>query len=178
MSLTTGQKWGLFGVGTGILLVGVYVKRQLNKIYDAKWSFAGAKVHDTTGGRMKATIFFNVDNKGDISVDISGQDYGIYVNNMYVSSVKSPMNIKIKSNAVTKIPFMIDFAYKDIVQAGFMNLSDLISNKGNIKIKIKGNLNIKAGIINLKKYPFELEQTLAEMMGGKPKDEDVNKATS
>lgn len=177
MSLTTGQKWGIFGVGAGILLVGVYVKTQLNKIYGAKWTFAGLKTHDATGGKMKATVYFKIDNKSDISVNISEQDYSIYVNDMYVSNVKNPSNIKIKSNSVSIIPFMIEFSYKDIAQAGILNLSDLISNKGNIKIKIKGNLNIKAGIINLKKYPFELEQTLAEMMSGKPKDDDVNKAT-
>lgn len=179
MALTKGQKWGIFaGVAVGITAIGIYLKKQFDKIYNAAWTYGGVKNLKLGFDRISFTLFYNVDNKGDLSVIISEQDYDVTVNGVFVSKIKNATNVKIASRGITKIPFYVDFAPKDLLSAGLKNISDLLSNKQNVKILIKGHLNIKAGIISLKKYPFELGFTLADITGETtPQSGDVNTAT-
>jgi len=179
MALTKGQKWAIFaGIAVGLTAIGIYLKKQFDKIYNAAWTYGGVKNLKLGFDRISFTLFYNVDNKGDLSVVVSEQDYDVIVNGVFVSKIKNTSNVKIVSKGITKIPFYVNFAPKDLIAAGLKNISDLLNNKKNVKIVIKGHLNIKAGIISLKKYPYELAFTLADITGETtPSTGDVNTAT-
>lgn len=171
MALTKGQKWGIAGGVTLVLgAVGIYLKRQFDYIYNAKWTMGGVRNLKLALDKISFTLFYNVDNKGDLSVIISEQNYDVFVNGKFVSKITNKDNVKIKSNSVSKIPFYVNLDPKDVVRAGLANVVDLMNNQKNVKILIKGSLNIKAGIINLKKYPFELPFTLADVTNSTDKD--------
>jgi LEA14-like dessication related protein len=171
MTLTKGQKWGIAGGVTLVLgVVGLYLKKQFDYIYNAKWAMGGVKNLKVALDKISFTLFYNVDNKGDLSVIISGQNYDVFVNGKFVSKITNDEDVKIKSNSVSKIPFYVNLDPKDVVKAGIANISDLLNNQKNVKILIKGKLNIKAGIVNMKKYPFELPFTLADVTSSTNKD--------
>lgn len=171
MALTKGQKWGIAGGVTLVLgLVGIYLKKQFDYIYNAKWVMGGVKNLKLALDRISFTLFYNVDNKGDLSVIISEQNYDVFVNGKFVSKITNNEDVKIKSKSISKIPFYVSLDPKDVVKAGIANIADLLGNQKNVKILIKGNLNIKAGVVNLKKYPFELPFTLADVTSTTNKD--------
>lgn len=176
MSLTKVQKWGIFGgIALGVTAIGLYLKKQFDGIYNAKWTIGKVKNLKVALDRVSFTLFYNVENKGDLSVIISEQNYDVFINGTFVSKINSPTDVKISSRGTSQIPFFVSFVPKDLVRAGLSNISDLLNNQANVKILIKGALNIKAGIVSLKKFPFELPFTLADVTKGSSKDvEDVN----
>lgn len=178
MELTKTQKYTIGGVVLlGITAISTYLYNQFNKIYNASWTYAGAKNIKLGFDKITFTVFFAVDNKGDLSVDISEQNYTVFLNGKPISAIINKPNVVIASNAKSKIPFYISITPKDALKAGATNLADLIGDKSRVKIAIVGNLDIKAGIVKLKKYPFALNYTLAEILGDEPSPTgDVNNA--
>lgn len=179
MKLTKGQKIGLIGfiAISGITAIGIYFKRQFNKIYNAQWAFGGIRHLNIGLNRIAFTVLFNIDNTSDMSVDVSEQNYDVFINNVFVSTVKNDTNISIKSRGKSQIAFNIEFKPKDLIIAGLTNIYDLIKDKSKVTVSIKGALSISAGIVKLKKYPFELDFLLSEIVGVKEKDKNVTDKT-
>lgn len=176
MKLTTGQKIGIAGVIVGLSAIGIYLKSQLSKIYNGNWKLAGVKNLNVALDKISFTVMFMLENKGDISVVVSEQNYNVFINGVPVSNINNKTNVKIVAKGFSVIPFDISISIRELLSVGLMNLGDFISNKEKIVIKTKGSLSIKAGIVSLKKYPFELEYTLAQILDAK-KSKDVNNAT-
>lgn len=171
MDLTKLQKWGIAGALLGLASVGLYLKVQFSKIYKARWFVGGVKNLKIAADKVSFILLYNIDNKSDLSVLVSEQNYDIFINGVFVSKVSNPTDVKIISHGVSSIPLYVNFAPRDIILAGVINLNDLIKDKANIGIKIKGNLSLKAGIINLKKYQFEVEFKLSDLTK-KPENKD------
>jgi LEA14-like dessication related protein len=165
MKLTTTHKWIIGGLLTaGIVGVTVYLKKQYNKIYNAVWTFAGAKIQTISLQKIKFTVFFRIKNEGDLSIIVSEQDYNVLVNDIFVSKVINKTDFIIASNATSKIPFDVDFKPIDAIKAGLGNLEQFLTDKSKIRITLKGKLTLKAGILKLRALPFEMTYTLKEIM--------------
>lgn len=158
------KNWIILSVAAvGIVSVGVYLNKQFKKLYNAEWLFGGIKNLRVSSDGISFTVVYNVNNEGDISVIMSEQNYDAFINGKFVAKISNKTNQKIRSNQVSQIPFHITFKPRDLINAGFINFISLMGNRDNVNILIKGFLDIKTGIIKMKKYPFQLNFNLGEI---------------
>lgn len=166
MTLTGIQKRNIAigGILTLIVGIGIYVYRQYDHLVKAGKKLIGAKVHNLSLSGVNATVYVEIDNKGDLSVDVIGQDYNIYVNDKFVSNVKVKDDIRINSNGKSILPLTINFNPQTVLMAGLVNLTSILSDKSKIIISVKGSLSIKTGVLSVKNFGFNVDMTLAEIV--------------
>ncbi len=153
-----------------ILLISVFAYIQVRFITKAKWDYSGIKLKDLGLDKVTFYIFFKINNPGLLSLTISEQDYSIFLNDSYVSRVVNPDDTKIKAEGVSVIPFLIQLKPGDVVKAGVNNFSALLSKskRSQMKIRITGKLTLKLGPVTIKRLPFDMNSTLAELTAPDP----------
>lgn len=142
-----------------------YLFWQVRLLAKSKWTPAGYFVKSLGLDKISLYLFFNLNNKGDISLTVAEQNYNIYINGMFVSNVQNPADTTIYANSESRLPFLIDVKTNDLLKAGINNVSALVdkAERDKIKVKIAGVLTIKFGPMTVKKLAFEQESTLGDM---------------
>lgn len=159
--MTSKTKWIIGGITGFILVVGViygtYLKKNIKLLTDALYNYTLGKYTDVkiSFKSIRFTMHLVFDNKGDISAEVLNQNYKVYANGVYVSKAYNDEVLTIKSNGITNFPVKVEISTSDLIKAGLKNASDLLSNPNNIRIDIKGEFDFKAGIVGVKKFPFE-----------------------
>lgn len=180
----------IVGASALALLTGVfiYMYKQFKLLYNAVYTVAGAVVHNISATDINFTLLLKIDNKGDLNVDISSQNYDVYFNDSKVAHIEYPTkeqvascnklsgkdkksclakyNTHIASNSSSTIPLYIQFDPRDLLK-NYNNIAALIADKSKIGIKIKGAFTFTAGPITMKNFPFEETLTLNDLT--KPK---------
>lgn len=165
MAITKTQRNWLIVAGLGLITtVVVYITRQYNALINAGKKIVGAKVHSMTLTKVNVTVFVEIENKGDLSVDITGQDYNVYVNDTYVSNIKAKEEIHINSNGKSVLPLNIEFNPSQVLLTSLTNLTSIMSDKSKVMVSVRGGLSLKSGALNVKNYSFELNMSLAEII--------------
>lgn len=153
-----------------ILLACVFAYIQVRFITKAKWDYSGIKLEDMGLDKVSFYIYFKINNPGLLSLTISEQDYSVFLNNSYISRVVNPDDTKIKAGGPSVIPFLIVLKPGDVLKAGADNFSALLSKskRSQMKIRITGRLTLKLGPLTIKKLPFDMNSTLAELTAPDP----------
>src|ERR1044071_7687484 len=104
-----------------MIVLGIYVYMQYDKLKNAKWKYAGTKINSLGLQTNVFTLYLSVDNPGDLSVTISGQDYTVYLNELQVAKIQNKTDIPIAPNGVSIVPLQIVIETKDLINAGVQN---------------------------------------------------------
>ena len=81
----------LFFTGLGALGLGAYLfyKRQLDILYDFKYSINDIKILERTADKITLQITISVRNESELDFYIKGYDLNVLINNEVVSNVKN-----------------------------------------------------------------------------------------
>lgn len=82
-----------------------FLYKQVMYIIKAKWEYGGFRLVNADLQSVSFIIFFNVTNKGFLSVTISEQDYDVYLNDSFISKVNNKNDSYIKARGTSRIPF-------------------------------------------------------------------------
>ena len=152
----------------GILAVwagyGIYLYRQGKRLYEAMYTVSGAVIQELSLNSVSLTLLLKIQNKGDLSVEITGQQYDIFVNKIKVTSINNANKVKIHSNTCSVIPLQVKFNPQDLFKVGLDNLSFIIGDKSKIMVEIKGRLNFTAGAVRMKDFKLNESMTLAQII--------------
>src|SRR3990172_10258715 len=108
-----------------IIALIAYLAWQVRLLAKAKWTPAGYWINSVGLDKISLLLFFNIDNKGDISLTAADQNYDIFINGMFVSRVSNPVDTTIYANSKSKLPFLIEVKTDDLIRAGINNISAL-----------------------------------------------------
>ena len=148
-----------------IMIVATYIYLQYQKLYNATWTYAGQKLKKFAFDKVTAEIYMDVDNKGDLLVTVSQQDYIITLNGTQISTVKNTDDVIIASNSVTRIPLLVEIGTSEFLKALGSNWQMiLLGDKSKVIINIKGYFTLKLGIFAFHKLPFDTSMTLADLI--------------
>ena len=156
----------LFFTGLGALGLGAYLfyKRQLDILYDFKYSINDIKILERTADKITLQITISVRNESELDFYIKGYDLNVLINNEVVSNVKnSNMNLFLKGmGQSTTITFNADFSPKNY---GLLDIvSELITTLGDTLITIRGTAKISKGIFQNWKQPIDETWKLNEFL--------------
>jgi len=163
-------------VGITLALGGVtlinYFAQQIKKLKDSCYKLIGIRNLKMKGGDdLSMTIIVSFENKSDLTVELIKQEYDVSINDKYVATFKSPLDIKVKAHEKTPIEIDIKISPKQLLVAGLTNLEGLLFDKSKLRVGLDGKITAKAGIMIVKDMPFKAQWTLAELLTPLPEKE-------
>jgi LEA14-like dessication related protein len=166
--LTLKQKLIGGGLILGLLLLGGYFARQFTILKNSCYAVVGVVLHELGLKKVRMTVLTKIQNKSDITINITQQKYDIYVNKLLAANFQTNKPIQLLANTETILPIEIEFNPTDLLQKGVKDIQNLLVDKSKLIITTKGVLTVGAGIVNIKNLPVETSMTLAEMMAPLP----------
>ncbi len=158
---------GFFGVG--LTLYGLYVYNNFMILYKnilvAFTKKPAIKINELSTSSIKITISYKIINSGILSADVTGQNYDVFINDKKIASVNNKDKVHIASKGTTNYPLTVDLNPNDVSLAGQKNIISIIipAKRKDFVFRIKGTLNLKAGIVSYKKLPIDVSFTLADL---------------
>ena len=155
-------------LGIGALMIGlagyvvVYVGKQAKILVGTVIEFAGLKINKFTLQNVFLTLFFKVLNKSDIGFTIQNQSWKIYLKGELIKELVNPNQIKVLPHSDTRLPIYLNFTIAEALTLGLtqFNLIQNEDDRAKTKIKIVGVITVGTSVIEFKKIPIEIEDTL------------------
>lgn len=135
------------------LIVVGYVITQLAKIKKAVFKYAGIRVKSISLNRIELIAYLKLVNEGSLSVTISNQEYDVYLNDKFLTHMKYSQPFKIRPG-LNIMPLEIYINLSDVIKAGWANLSQLLTDKSKVNIRLAGAYDLKIGFLSVGKRPF------------------------
>lgn len=107
------------------------------------------------------SITLRVVNKSDIDLLVTNENFDIYINNVFVASMKQSRNTMLARNAATDIVLNASFDPQQLVQQG---IAALAQNFNAVSIRIKGKLNVKTSVVSVSNLNVDTTMTLAQIL--------------
>lgn len=165
------EKTTIQRIGIGAVMIGVfgytfhYLMKQARKLVNTEFEFSKITLNSLSLEKVSITLWWKVVNKSDISVDVSNQDYDIFLNGRFIKKVGYTSPVKLKAKQTTYLPTYVVLTPKDVANIGIENALLLTNDEGQKKttLLVKGKFTVKTSIFEVKKFPFEFEDTIYNM---------------
>jgi len=140
---------GLVGLGAGAIL---YFKRQADLLMEMSYRVRNFRFVEKTATRVVITLDFQIINKSEVPLLITGYDLSFFSNDIYLARVEDPKaKIEIPPfGATNNIPIRLEFDPRTLGRSVLSNVLDLLSGEG-ITLLIRGNLNVRVGLLGFDK---------------------------
>ncbi len=171
MALNTNKKMALVFISFGIIGIGYYLYSQSKKLMNFCLSFKGAKINKISPTLVDISAIMGFENKSNLDVTVSNQDYQVLINGVLVTTIKSDKPILLTPKQISNLPLRISFNPMELKGKAIGLVKELVSNQNAIKITFKGSLGVKSGILALAKFPIDITYTLKELMTPKTNSE-------
>lgn len=163
--MTTNKKIALSG---GIIAVlgytAVWVNKQIKKLQDFTLTFKKVKVNRFSEKELEFDAFYEYKNNSDIDINLSSQEYDIYINEVYVTTLKNYAENTLKANSVSPLAFNVNIKFSDIDKKLRVNYFDMIVQPKEVKIKIVMRWKVRLGFVKIP-ISYTWETNLKEILG-------------
>ncbi len=150
-------------VSASLVAGGIYIAAQIKKLQTGTFKVLGAKGLIINAGKLSFTLITQFKNNSNISATVTSQDYDVLINDKRVGTVSSKELVSIKAQDYNIVPLKVDVSLNSLLTESLANLSNFLNNnKDAIKIKLKGSLTWKKGILSASQ-PFEVIYSLKEI---------------
>lgn len=147
-----------------ISLTGAYMYLQVKKILNYTLKSIGARNVTISATGVTADFVYEYQNKADIDVTLATQEYEIFINGVYLTTLKNNNPTLLKGGQKSSIVVKMDLNYKEIANTLKTNYLTLIALPQNVKILTKMKWKAKYGIFKVP-ISYEWEVSLKEVMG-------------
>lgn len=160
MDLRNKKSLALAGAAVlGLTLFFAY--RQYKKIMSYTIKVVGKKIYKLSTKEIIFDLMVLVNNFANIPIIMKSQKYDIYLNNNFITKVKSDNKIEIRANSSTTIPLRVNIRPQDIVKALGTNWAGLLLHPEKIVITIVFELKASLWSIGIpirNSYPISLAE--------------------
>jgi LEA14-like dessication related protein len=151
-------------LGAVSTIAGLWLYRQLKKMEDYGLDFKNIIVRKISTSEFIFDLYMIFTNKSNLGVTLAKQEYDIYANNVFISTVKNNTPNDIKPKSESEIGMRIDVNPIDMLTKIGANPIELIANPKKIKIKIVMKYKIKILFFDVSIPEIIYEDTLYNMM--------------
>jgi LEA14-like dessication related protein len=164
MALTPKQKkYAVAALLAVVSIAGAAAYLQYKKIMEYTLTFRSVKIKRVSLTTFDFDLYFNLENKADISYTIESQSYDVYLNNIFVTRLSNQVATRIAARAVSPLGLNVKFNPQQALQKLGFNITSMI--KGNDKLTIKIDMKLKVKVLGLPiNIPYVYEDTLKNMM--------------
>jgi LEA14-like dessication related protein len=151
-----------------ISLTGAYMYLQVKKILNYTLNFVGARNVSISATGVTADFVYEYQNKANIDVTLATQEYEIFINGVYFTTLRNDNPTLLKGGQNSSIVVKMDLNYKELGKVLKTNYLTLVALPQNVKILTKMKWKAKYGIFKVP-ITYDWEVTLKEVMGWLPK---------
>jgi LEA14-like dessication related protein len=154
--------WGgviaLLGVG------GVWLAKQIKKIQDYTLTFKKIKVNGFSKEFLDFNVFYDYKNNSDIDINLSEQEYDVYVNGTFITTLKNYAENTLKAKSTSSLGFNVRINLPELDKKLRVSYFDMIAQPKEVKITTVMRWKVRLGFIKVPvKYTWETN--LKEILG-------------
>lgn len=160
-------KYILLAAVAGVTVTtGLWVKKQYNKLMKNTYELKSFLIKKASLQSVTISVVYAYANNTDIDINLVGQEYKIYVDDRFITTIKSDVPVILKANSTSDIPLDITLDPKDMYYKFKDNLLKALTQKQRLKIKMDSTFRVKLGIFTIPvPYAYEWTQTFPALLG-------------
>lgn len=160
-------KYVLLAAVAGVTVTtALWLKKQYNKLMKNTYELKSFIVKKASLKSVTFSVVYAYNNTTDIDINLVGQEYKIYVDDRFITTIKSDTPVVLKANSISDIPLDITIDPKDMFYKFKDNLLTALTQKQKLKIKMESTFRVKLGIFTIPvPYPYEWTQTFPAILG-------------
>lgn len=163
------KKWKYFAIAAIVGVSGataIWLKKQYDKLMKNTYELKSFIIKKASLQSVTFSVVYAYKNNTDIDINLVGQEYKIYVDDRFITTIKSDVPVVLKANSITDIPLDITVDPKDMYYKFKDNLIKALTQKQKLKIKMDSTFRVKFGIFTIPvPYPYEWTQTMPAILG-------------
>ena len=106
----------IIGSTIGILLIGtLLIVKRVKDLLNYSIKFSTIKFKELTGKKILFDIIVQFKNMSDLTLDIKNQEYDVYINNVFITTIKSDKEQIILAKSSSPITVTVDLNTKDLL---------------------------------------------------------------
>lgn len=145
---------------------GLWLKKQYDKLMKNTYELKSFVVKSASMKSVTFSVVYAYVNNTDIDINLVGQEYKIYVDDRFITTIKSDVPVILKANATSDIPLDITVDPRDMFYKFKDNLLKALTQKQKLKIRMESTFRVKLGIFTIPvPYPYEWTQTIPAILG-------------
>ena len=154
----------IVALGAVSTIAGIWLYKQLKKMEDYGLDFKNIIVRKVSTTEFIFDLYMIFTNKSNLGVTLARQEYDVYANNVYITTVKNDTPNDIKAKSESEIGMRINVNPIELVSKIGLNAVELITNPKKINIKIVMKYKIKILFLNASIPEIIYEDSLYNMM--------------
>lgn len=163
--MTTNKKIALWGGAIALLgYTAFWLNKQIKKLQDFKLTFKKVKVNRFNEKELDFDAFYDYTNNSDIDIHLSSQEYDIYVNEVYATTLKNYAENTLKANSVSPLAFNVNLKFADLDKKLRVNYFNMVTQPKEVKIKIVMKWKVRLGFVKIP-VSYTWETNLKEILG-------------
>ena len=146
------KKYWIAGLIGLVSVTGAYLYFQINKILDYTLNFKGIRnVKFDKNANISFTIQYEYQNKANIDVTLDSQEYEVYINNQYLTTLKNVIPNTLSGSKPSLIEVNLNIT-KDDFKKIKLNWVQLLLQPEKIEIKTIMKWKVRYGLL---RFPFQ-----------------------
>lgn len=141
-----------------------WINKQLTKMEDYELDFQKLVVKKFTKTQLIMDLFMKFTNRSNLSITLTRQEYDVYANGIYLTTVVNEAPNTIAANSVSSVGSRIDVNPAEIIAKGILNPTELFTSFKKLKIKIVMKYKIRVFLFSVSIPEIVYEDTLHNIM--------------
>jgi LEA14-like dessication related protein len=108
--------------------------------------------------------YFDYKNNSDIDIKLSEQEYDIYVNEVYITTLRNYQENILKANSVSELGFNINLNLPDLDKKLKVNYFKMIAEPKAVKIRVEMKWKVRFGLFKIP-IKYSWNTNLKEILG-------------
>jgi len=151
-------------LGVALGYTAVWLNKQIKKIQDYTLTFKTIKINSFTQKVLDFNVFYDYKNNSDIDINLNEQEYDVYINGIFVTTLKNYAENTLKANTTSPLGFNVQLNLPEIHKKIKMNYFAMITMPENVKIRVVMRWKVRLGLIKVPvKYNWDI--TLKSILG-------------
>jgi LEA14-like dessication related protein len=153
--------------GSVIALLGVtayWLSKQIKKLQDFKLTFKKIQINKFNTKELDFNVFYDYTNNSDIDINLSSQEYDLYMNGTYVTTFKNYAENTLKANSTSGLAFNIKIDLPDLDKKIKVNYLKMIASPKDVQISVLMKWKVRLGIFKIP-VSYTWDTNLKEILG-------------
>ena len=159
------NKWALWSViGVAVAETAIYVTKQVKKMMDYTITFKSVKVNKFSLETLDFNAYLDYKNNSDIDIRLAEQEYDIYVNNVFITTLKNYKENVLKANSVSELGFNINLNLPELDKKLKVNYFKMVAEPKSVLIRVEMKWKVRFGLFKIP-IKYSWNTNLKEILG-------------
>lgn len=154
--------WG--GVIAVLGVTAVWVSKQVKKINDFTLTFKKISVNKFNVKELDFNVFYDYKNNSDIDINLSSQEYDVYVNGTFITTMTNYAENTLKATSTSPLGFNCKINLPDLDKKLRLSYFSMVAQPKEVKIRVVMKWKVRLGFIKIP-VNYTWDTDLKEILG-------------